>query len=77
MFIGPEAEGNLFGLQRDFYQKYGEHKELSQHVSEVMHTTFLIAPTSFIVSKLPKGEDGEVIEPKVILMSQDPVYKPT
>ena len=31
-----------------------------------MHTTFLIAPTSAVVSLLPTGDDGEVLEPCII-----------
>ena len=64
-FIGPAA-GDFVRLQRDFYQKYGEHKELSQYVLEAMHTAFSIASTSDIVSQLPTGEDGEVLEPSII-----------
>ena len=48
---------------RDFYQKYGEHKELLQYVWEAIHATFPITSTSAIVNQLPTGEDGEVIEP--------------
>ena len=29
-FIGPPKDGELDRLQRDFYQKYGNHKEVSQ-----------------------------------------------
>ena len=28
VFMGPDAEGDFVTLQRDFCQKYGEHKEL-------------------------------------------------
>ena len=42
VFIGWAAEGDFVRLQIDLYQKYGEHKELSQYVLEAMHTTFPI-----------------------------------
>ena len=42
----------LLGLQKDFYQRYGEHKELSQYLWEAKHTTLPIASTSAIVSQL-------------------------
>ena len=35
----------------------------SQYILEAIYTTFSIISTSAIVSKLPTGEDGEVIEP--------------
>ena len=62
MFIGPAMEGCFVKLQRDFYQKYGEHKELSQCVWEVMHTTFHITSANAIVISLLTGEEGEVVE---------------
>ena len=37
VFIGSAAEGHSVRLQRDFYQKYTEHKELSKYVWEAMH----------------------------------------
>ena len=66
VFIGPTAEGDFVRLQRDFYQRYGDHKELSQYVWEAMHTTFLTASTSAIISQLPTGEDGDVLEQIII-----------
>ena len=63
-FISPVAEGDFVRLHTDFYQKYGEHKELSQYVLEAMHTTFPITSTSAIASKLPTGEDKEVTRRK-------------
>ena len=62
VFIGPTTD-DFMQLQRDFYLKYGEHKELSQYVWETMHSTFPIASTSTIVSKLYIGEDEEINEP--------------
>ena len=62
MFIGSAAEGDFVRLQKNFYHKYGTHKELSQYVWEAMHTTLCIAYISAIVYKLPTGEDGEIIE---------------
>ena len=53
VFIDPAAEGDFVRLQRDFYKKYGEHKELSQYAWEAMHAAFPIASTSIIVSQLP------------------------
>ena len=32
VLVGPAAEGDFVRLQRYFYQKYEEHKELSQYV---------------------------------------------
>ena len=65
VFTGPPAEGYFVTLQRDFFQKYGDHKEFPQYVLEAIHTTFPITSTSAIVSKLPTGEDGEFIEPSI------------
>ena len=65
-FIGPAAAGDFVRLQRDFYEKYGEYKALSQHAWEAMHTAFSIASTSAIVSQLPTGEDGEVLKPSIM-----------
>ena len=52
VFVGPAAEDDFVRLQRDFYEKYGEHKELSQCVWKAMHSTFPIASTSAIVSNV-------------------------
>ena len=41
---------------REFYEKFEEHKELSQYVWEAMHTSFPIGSTSAIVSQLPKEQ---------------------
>ena len=76
IFIGPAAEGDFMKLQMDFYWKYGEHKELSQCVCEAMHTSFPIASTRDIVSKLPTG-DGEIMEPNTFKRKfVDPVLGP-
>ena len=61
IFIGLAIEGDLVRLQRDFYQNYREHKELSQFVWEAMHTTFPITSTGAIVSQLPTGEVGKLL----------------
>ena len=66
VFLCPVAGGDFMRLQRDFYEKYGEHKELSQHVWKAMHTTFPIASTSTIVRQLSTGENGEILEPIII-----------
>ena len=66
IFLGPVAEDDFMRLQRDFYEKYGEHKELSQHVWKAMHTTFPTASTSTIVRQLSTGENGEILEPSII-----------
>ena len=56
VFVGPTVR-----LQRDFYERYREHKELSQHVWEGMHTTFPIASTSAIVRQLPTEVDRKFL----------------
>ena len=66
VLIGPATEGDFVRLQIDFYQKYGEHKELLQYFWEAMHTAFPIASTSAIVRQLSIGEYGEVLEPSII-----------
>ena len=65
VFIGPTAEGDFVRLQRDFYQKYGEQKELSLYVWKAMHTTFPILSTSAIATQLSTGEDRELIKPSI------------
>ena len=69
-FPGPAAEGDFVRLQRSFYLKYGEHKNLSQYVWLSMHTTFHITSTSNIVRKLPTGEDGKIIAPSICKIKQ-------
>ena len=62
MCVLAELQKEFFvRLQRDFYWKCGEHKELSQYFWEAMYTTLLITSNSVIFGKLPTGEDGEVI----------------
>ena len=39
IFVGSAVECDFVRLQRDFYWKYGEHKELLHYVWEVMHNT--------------------------------------
>ena len=45
----------LANLQKETYQKNGEHQELSQYVLETIHATFPITFTSAIVSQLLTG----------------------
>ena len=77
MLIGPAAEGNFVRLQRDFYQKYGEHKQLQQYALEAMHTNFPITSTRTIVSRLPTGQDREVIEPSIFRWVKTKYFGPT
>ena len=44
VFVGPAAECEFFRLQRDFYQQYHMHKELSQYVGE---TEFYLPNNSY------------------------------
>ena len=59
VFIGP-AKGDFVRLQRDFYQCYGEHKELGQYIWETMHTIFpitslMILSVNFLQEKMEKS----------------------
>ena len=67
VFKGPVTEGHFVRLQRNIYQRYDEHKELPHYVWEAMHTTFPIVYTRYTVSKVPTGEDGEIIELSTII----------
>ena len=70
VFIAPSTQGYFVFTTEDFYQKYEEHKELSQYVCEAMHTIFPNTSTNAIARKLPTGEDGEVIEPNIFTKVQ-------
>ena len=51
--MGPVTQGDFVRLQSDFYQKYGEHKDLPQYTWRAWHITFPMTSSSAIFSKLP------------------------
>ena len=55
----------LAQVQKEILLDYKGNKELSQYALGAMHTIFPITSTCVIVSKVPTGEDGEVIEPNI------------
>ena len=62
MFIGPDAEGDLVRLQRDFYQKYEEQRELSQHGWDPCIPHFPLHPLALLSASYLKERMEKFIE---------------